>query len=365
MIRFLDLHKINARHRDALLRKFSDVLDKSWFILGDEVKRFESDFAAFCGTGYCIGTGNGLDALVLIFKAYIQMGKLRAGDEILVPANTFIASMLAVEQAGLRTVLAEPDELTFNLDPKSVRSKITPKTKAILAVHLYGRLADMEALSDIASEYDLLLIEDAAQAHGASRNGTKAGNFGHAAAFSFYPSKNLGALGDAGAVTTNDDELAAAIFKLRNYGSETKYVHDTIGVNSRLDEIQAAFLNVRLGFLDEENAVRRDIARRYVSEISNPKITLPQYDGDDPHVFHLFVIRTADRASLANYLSTKGIETQIHYPIPAHKQNAFPNWNYLSFPVTEKLSDDVLSLPMSPVMTQDEVSRVIAALNAW
>jgi len=365
MIKFLDLQKINARHHDVFVSKFEEALQKGWFILGDEVRRFESEYARFCGTSHCIGVGNGLDALVLIFKSYIELGKLRAGDEVIVPANTFIASMLAIEQSGLECVLVEPNLSDYNLDPDIIESKITAKTKAILAVHLYGNLARMEAISEIANRHDLLLIEDAAQAHGAIRNGKKAGGFGHAAAFSFYPAKNLGALGDAGAVTTNDLELAKTVRRIHNYGSEKKYNHISKGVNSRLDEIQAAFLNVKLPHLDSENQVRQKIAMRYVSEITNPKITLPFYKGLADHVFHLFVIRCDGREKLQAYLLENEIETQIHYPIAAHKQPAFKDWNSRSFPITEKIHEHVLSLPISPVMTEHEVSRVIAALNAW
>ncbi|MBD3582670.1 DegT/DnrJ/EryC1/StrS family aminotransferase [Flavobacterium selenitireducens] len=365
MIRFLDLQKINAGYEQALRQKFDETLQKGWFILGDEVKRFESGFAAYCGTRYCIGTGTGLDALVLIFKAYIELGKLKPGDEVIVPANTFIASMLAIEQAGLKSVLVEPDLTSYNLDPTLVPAKITAKTKAILAVHLYGKLAPMHALRDIAKKYDLLLIEDAAQAHGAGFDGRKAGNFAHAAAFSFYPAKNLGALGDAGAVTTNDSELASAIFRMHNYGSEKKYVHVAKGVNSRLDEIQAAFLNIKLPNLDSDNQLRQKIASRYVSEIKNPKIALPIYKGSPDHVFHLFVIRSEEREALRAYLLDNGIETQIHYPIPPHKQSAFEEWNDIALPITEKIHAEVLSLPISPVMTDAEVTQVIEALNAW
>ncbi len=365
MIKFLDLQKINDRHRQDFQAKLDAILDKGWLILGDEVKRFESDFANYCGTRHCIGVGNGLDAIVLIFRAFIELGRLRPGDEIIVPANTFIASMLAIEQTGLKTVLVEPELDSFNLDPEAVEKKITPKTKAILAVHLYGQLADMEALAKIATANNLLLIGDAAQAQGASRNGHKAGSFGHASAFSFYPAKNLGALGDAGAITTNDDILAEAISRLRNYGSDKKYVHNTKGVNSRLDEMQAAFLNVKLPFLDQDNQARQSIAKRYLSEINNPKIALPKYDLDASHVFHLFVIRTENREELQRYLLEKGIETQIHYPIAPHKQKAFAEWNALSLPITEKIHAEVLSLPISPVVENEQVSQVISALNAW
>lgn len=377
MIKFLDLHKVNLKYEEALQKKFKSFLDKGWYILGDHVKAFENEFAEYCGTKHCIGVGNGLDALVLIFKAAIQLGKLQKGDEVIVPANTYIASILAILQADLVPVLVEPDEQTFNIDPNATAKAITSKTKAILPVHLYGRLADMEAIKKIATQHDLLVIEDAAQAHGAVSQCSvfsdqsqlaeklKAGNLSYAAGFSFYPGKNLGALGDAGAVTTNDDELAKIIFSLRNYGSETKYHNDFTGVNSRLDEIQAAFLSVKLPYLDTENVIRRAIAKRYLSEIKNDKIALPFYDGSENHVFHLFVIRTEKRDELQKYLAENGVQTQIHYPIAPHRQKALSQFHHLSFPITEKMHEEVLSLPISPVLTEDEVSFVIKILNQF
>lgn len=379
MIKFLDLHKINLPYQTAFHDKMQQVLDKGWFILGDEVKTFENNFAAYCGSNHCIGVGNGLDALVLIFKGYIQLGKLKKGDEVIVPANTYIASILAILQADLVPVLVEPKLETYNINPDLIQAKISAKTKAILAVHLYGQLAEMEAINAIVKQHSLLVIEDAAQAHGAMLRQaqqdtiTKAGNLSDAAAFSFYPGKNLGALGDAGAITTNDDALAKVIFALRNYGSEQKYHNEYIGVNSRLDELQAAFLNVKLPNLDSENEIRKTIAKRYLSEITNEKITLPQVSLRDSkqsnHVFHLFVVRTLERDALQAYLKQNNIETVIHYPIPPHQQKAFASdtsgWNSLSFPITEKIHQEVLSLPISPVMTKDEVDYVIAVLNRY
>lgn len=366
MIKFLDLQKINAPYQEQFQDKMKLVLDKGWFILGDEVKAFERDYAQYCGTNYCIGVGNGLDALVLIFKAYMQLGKLQKGDEVIVPANTYIASILAVLQADLVPVLVEPELETYNLNPNLITAKITSKTKAVLAVHLYGQLAQMSAINTIANQHHLLVIEDAAQAHGAiSKAKLKAGNFSNAAAFSFYPGKNLGALGDAGAVATNDEALAKVIFSLRNYGSEKKYHNEYIGINSRLDELQAAFLNVKLPNLDFENDRRKAIAKRYLSEIKNNKIVLPSWDLSDNHVFHLFVIRTENRLELQDYLLKNTIETMIHYPIPPHQQKALASWNALSFPITEKIHKEVLSLPMSPVMTEEEVSFVIQILNNY
>ena len=369
MIKFLDLQKINQQYEEQFQQKMKLVLDKGWFILGDEVRTFESNFAEYCGSNHCIGVGNGLDALVLIFKGYIQLGKLQKGDEVIVPANTYIASILAVLQADLVPVLVEPKLDTYNINPDLIQHKIASKTKAILAVHLYGQLAEMEAINAIAKQNNLLVIEDAAQSHGAVSNHKKAGNLSDAAAFSFYPGKNLGALGDAGAITTNDDALAKVLFALRNYGSEQKYHNDYIGINSRLDELQAAFLNVKLPHLESENEIRHSIAKRYLSEIKNEKIILPNVSLRDSkqsnHVFHLFVVRTAERDKLQTYLKQNNIETVIHYPIPPHQQKAFVAWNSLSFPITEKIHQEVLSLPISPVMTKDEVDYIIAVLNQY
>ncbi|AWG25708.1 DegT/DnrJ/EryC1/StrS family aminotransferase [Flavobacterium kingsejongi] len=366
MIPFLDLKKINQRYHIAFQDKMVQFLDKGWYILGDEVQQFEKSFAAYCGTEYCVGVGNGLDALTLIFKAYIELGKLQEGDAVLVPANTFIASVLAILHAGLVPELAEPDLNSYNLDLNSIQKSRTSKTKAILAVHLYGQLAPMEEIMEYASKEGLLVIEDAAQAHGAmNAEGMKAGNLGHAAAFSFYPGKNLGALGDAGGVTTNDKALATMIASLRNYGSEQKYQNNHIGYNSRLDEIQAAFLNVKLPDLDADNVIRRKIAAQYLDNITNQKIIMPQYDGSRNHVFYVFVIRTANREALQHYLANNGIQTLIHYPVAPHKQQALPAMNGLSFPVTERIHEEVLSIPISPVMTDKEVESVIKALNQW
>jgi dTDP-4-amino-4,6-dideoxygalactose transaminase len=375
MIKFLDLKKINEPYQEQFQEQLKVFLDKGWYILGTEVKTFEENFANFCGTKYCIGVGNGLDALVLILKAYIQLGKLQKGDEIIVPANTYIASILAIKEADLVPVLVEPRLETYNLNPELIQEKITSKTKAILAVHLYGQVAEMELINKIAKQNILLVIEDAAQAHGATLEAgswkleeSKVGSLGDAAGFSFYPSKNLGALGDAGAITTNDDALAKVLFAIRNYGSEKKYHNDFIGVNSRLDELQATFLSIKLPNLDAENEVRRRIAKRYLTEIKNTKIILPSLsfrDFEESHVFHLFVIRTQTRYELQEYLLQNDIETMIHYPIAPHKQRAFSEWNLLSFPITEKIHNEVLSLPMSPVMTTDEVTKVIEKLNQW
>lgn len=365
MIKFLDLQKINAPYQEAFQQKLDQVLEKGWFILGEEVKTFEHDFAVYCGTKYCIGVANGLDALTLILKGYVQLGKLHKSDEVIVPSNTYIATILAIIQADLIPILVEPKAATFTIDAKRIPQHITPKTKAILAVHLYGQLATMHDINTIAKQHNLLVIEDAAQAHGAYMSNGKAGNLSDAAGFSFYPGKNLGALGDAGAITTNDESLAKVLYAIRNYGSEQKYHNERIGVNSRLDELQAAFLNVKLPNLDTENKLRKNIAKRYLSEIQNDKIQLPYWDGSGNHVFHLFVIRTANRDHLQAYLKENNIETLIHYPIPPHQQKAFKEWNNLSFPIAEAIHNEVLSLPISPVMTEAETDRVIQIVNQY
>ena len=366
MIKFHDLQQINERYEPAFLEKLKEISSKGWYILGDEVKAFEHDFAKYCGTKYCIGVGNGLDALVLIFRAYIELGQLSKGDEVIVPANTYIASILAILEAGLVPVLVEPDIDTYNISSDLIIANLSLKTKAILAVHLYGQLVNMDSINRLAKQHNLLVIEDAAQAHGAKdTQGFKAGNLSDAAGFSFYPAKNLGALGDAGAVTTNNADLAKMIFSLRNYGSEQKYYNDHIGYNSRLDELQAGFLNVKLPHLDNDNQKRKVIANHYLASINNPKIILPTYNGGEHHVFHLFVIRTENREALQQYLLDFGIQTMIHYPIPPHKQKALLEWNNSSFPITEKIHREVLSLPISPIMTISEAEEVVKIINEF
>ena len=366
MIKFLDLHKINKPYEVEFQQKFRQFLDKGWYILGDNVKQFESEFANYCGTKHCIGVANGLDALILIFRAYKELGKLQKGDEVIVPANTYIASIIAVLQNDLVPVLVEPNIETYNINPNEIEKHITPKTKAILPVHLYGQLCDMQRINEIAKKYNLLVIEDSAQAHGAKREIVrKAGNLSDVSGFSFYPGKNLGALGDAGAITTNDDELAKTIFSLRNYGSQKKYENEFVGLNSRLDEIQAGFLSIRLKDLDKQNQKRREVAKRYLSEIKNEKINLPFYDGSENHVFHLFVIRTENRENLQQYLLKNNIETLIHYPIAPHKQQAMNDFSHLSFPITEKIHNEVLSIPISPILTDEEVTYIINILNNY
>jgi dTDP-4-amino-4,6-dideoxygalactose transaminase len=366
VIKFLDLYQINQRHKENLLIAFERVLDSGWYIMGQELKAFEKDFANYCGVKNAIGVANGLDALILIIRAYKELGVFKDGDEIIVPANTYIASILAISANKLTPVLVEPDLATYNIDPNLISEKITDKTVAILPVHLYGQLCDMDAINKIAETHSLKVIEDCAQSHGATDSkGEKAGNLGNAAGFSFYPGKNLGALGDGGAVTTNDDQLAETIRALLNYGSHIKYQNKFKGINSRLDELQAALLGVKLKNLDEETEIKRAVAKRYISEIKNPKITLPKVEVDSTHVWHLFVIRTNDRVGLQKYLTINGVQTVIHYPIPPHKQDAYKEFDKLNLPISEKIHEEVLSLPLSPVLLDEEVESVIALINKW
>ena len=366
MIPFIDIHAINARFEKSFKNQFQDFLDSGYYVLGNQVSAFESRFADYCETQYCIGVGNGLDALRLILEGYKVLDKLKPGDEVIVASNTYIATIIAIKQAGLKPVLVEVENQTFNFDISALKQAISPSTKAIMPVHLYGQIAPMEAIYSISKSHDLLIIEDAAQAHGATHtNGKRAGNLGHAAGFSFYPTKNLGALGDAGAVTTSDASLATAIKKLRNYGSSSKYVNEFLGVNSRLDEIQASFLSVKLPVLDSDNSERRDIARAYIKGIANPKVVLPACDGSKNHVFHLFVVQVATRDHFQDYLKNKGIGTLIHYQIPPHHQQALKEFATLQFPVSEKIHQQVISLPMSPVMTQAQIEKVINVVNAY
>lgn len=365
MISFLDLKSLNAQYANELKEACSRVIDSGWYISGNELSTFEKNFAEYCGVKHCIGVANGLDALILTFRAWKELGKLKDGDEVIVPANTYIASVLAITENKLVPIFVEPDPLTYNLDPALIRKVITSKTKAILPVHLYGQLADMAEIMKIAKEFGLLVLEDSAQAHGAMVNGKKAGNWGDASGFSFYPGKNLGALGDAGAITTNDDQLAEALSALRNYGSHEKYKNLFKGVNSRLDEIQAAMLSVKLKYLDHQTELRRNIVSKYLEGISNSHIELPSLSNPAQHVWHLFVVRCASRKKLQDHLSNLGIQTLVHYPIPPHKQAAYVEFNYLSFPLTETIHDEVLSLPLSPIMTDSEIKQVIKGLNSF
>lgn len=365
MIPFLDLQAINQIGREELIKACARVIDSGWYIGGNELARFEGAFADYCGSKHCIGVANGLDALILTLRAWKELGKLKEGDEVIVPANTYIASILAVTENRLVPVLVEPDEASFNLCPEKVQAAVTPKTRAILSVHLYGQLADMPALHEIAERHNLLVLEDAAQAHGASIGGRKAGNWGHASGFSFYPGKNLGALGDAGAITTSDDELAQILRALRNYGSHEKYKNLFQGVNSRLDEIQAAMLSVKLSLLDQQTAQRRQIAALYLKGINNAAIQLPHCPNSEQHVWHLFVVRSQQRDALQAHLASHGVQTLIHYPIPPHQQKAYADWSARSYPLTEAIHQQALSLPMGPTMTVEDAQTVITACNQW
>lgn len=364
-VKFLDIQKITRSHYNEYNEAIKRVMNSGWFILGKEIENFEKQFADYCGVPFCIGVGNGLDALILILRAYKEMRKLNEGDEVIVPGNTYIATILAITEAGLKPILVEPSIDSFNLDERLIGKSITKKTRVILPVHLYGQAVPMDQIRHIADKSGILVIEDAAQAHGAIYHGKKTGNLGEAAGFSFYPGKNLGALGDAGAVTTKDKRLAELINSLRNYGSEKKYINNYKGINSRLDEIQAAILSVKLRYLDEDNQRRRQIANAYLAKIHHPAITLPSFESEESHVWHLFVIRTPERDKLQQYLFSKGIQTLIHYPVPPHKQKAYREFNNIVLPITEKIHQEVLSLPISQVMTDIEVDYVCNMINSF
>ena len=365
MINFLDLKAINNQYQQELKDACARVIDSGWYIMGNELTQFETEFAAYCGTKHAIGVANGLDALILTLRAWKELGKLQAGDEVIVQANTYIASVLAITENDLMPVLVEPNPASYNLDPATLAAAIGPKTKAILPVHLYGQLCPMPEIMAIAKQHNLLVLEDCAQAHGAEINGQRAGNWGDAAGFSFYPGKNLGALGDAGAITTNDDELAQTLKALRNYGSHKKYENLYQGVNSRLDEIQAAMLRVKLPYLEAETIRRQKISQAYRSGITNPLVTLPHTIDELAHVWHLFVVRCGKREKLQAYLAEQGIQTLIHYPVAPHKQQAYSQWNTISLPLTEEIHQQVLSLPLDPTMSEAAVAQVIAAVNGF
>lgn len=370
MIKFLDLKKNNELYRDELVEACTRVIDSGWYISGNEVAQFETEFAAYCGTQQCVGVANGLDALILTLRAWKILGKIQDGDEVIVPANTYIASILAITENNLTPILVEPDRNTYNLSAQNLEKHLSQRTRVILGVHLYGQLCDIRSITEFAAKHGLLVLEDSAQAHGAQINCRKAGSWGNASAFSFYPGKNLGAMGDAGAITTDDEELADTIRALGNYGSKIKYHNTYKGVNSRLDELQAAILRVKLKYLEGDISARRGIAERYLNEIKNDFIELPlidQYPASmcGSHVWHLFVVRSADRAALQQHFLEREVQTLIHYPIPPHKQNAYAEWNHMEFPVTEAIHREVLSLPISPVMTATEVSLVIEACNEF
>lgn len=366
MIKFLDLQKINLAHQQEIEKKLLQVFRSGWYLLGNEVKNFETNLATYIGSPNAIGVANGLDALRLIFRAYLELGQLKVGDEVIVPANTYIASILAITDNRLKPVFAEPEIGNYNLDISKVEALITAKTKAIMVIHLYGQVCWSEELEALAKKHNLKIIEDNAQSIGAEWNGIKTGNLGDAAGFSFYPGKNLGALGDAGAVTCKDLLLAKTIRTVANYGSKEKYVNEFQGLNSRVDEIQAAVLDIKLKYIDAENDRRREIGEKYSAEITNPKIILPTLPTHPKeHVWHLFVIRTEKRDELQKYLLENGVQTLIHYPIPPHKQKAYKYYNHLSFPITEKIHNEVLSLPISPVLSDEEVQKVISVLNQF
>lgn len=365
MIPFLNLKEINNKYRKEFISEFESFLDSGWYILGERLKQFENNFSKYCETKYCVGVANGLDALILILRGYKILGKLRAGDEIIVPANTYIASILAITENDLIPILVEPDADTYTISVENIKSKITNKTKAILPVHLYGQLCEMNEIETIAKEHNLLIIEDSAQSHGAKLNGKKSGNLGNASGFSFYPGKNLGALGDAGAITTNDEELAKILYVLRNYGSQKKYYNELQGVNSRLDEIQAGFLNIKLKYLDEEITIRRKIANKYLNGIVNDKLKLPIVKNQESHVWHLFVVSVKNRENFQFYMTEMGIQTMIHYPVPPHKQLAYKELENLNLPVTEQIHNNVISLPMDFTLTENQVDYIINTCNKY
>ncbi len=370
MIPFLDLKSVNQTYNKELKEACSRVIDSGWYIGGQELLEFEKKFSNYCGTKYCIGVANGLDALILVLKVWKLMGLLKDGDEVIVPANTYIASILAISENNLTPILVEPELATYNLCPANVVKAVTNKTKVILPVHLYGQISNMPEIMVIAKKYNLLVLEDSAQSHGASVQNIKAGNWADASGFSFYPGKNLGALGDAGAITTNNEELNQNLRALRNYGSHEKYKNIYKGMNSRLDEIQAAMLTVKLKYLDSETARRKQIAQMYLSGIKNPNIHLPLPESTkatelNSHVWHLFVIRTNQRDLLQKYLEKNNVQTLIHYPTPPHKQQAYAEWNDRSYPITEKIHNETLSLPIGPTMSDEHVQIVIELLNGF
>ncbi|MBE0491143.1 MAG: DegT/DnrJ/EryC1/StrS family aminotransferase [Sulfurospirillum sp.] len=365
MIPFLDLKGLNAQYRAELIEACTRVIDSGWYIQGNECREFDKEFAQYCGTKYAIGVANGLDALILILRAYKELGIMNGGDEVIVPSNTYIASILAISQNNLVPVLVEPDINTYLIDPSKIEEKITSKTKAIMPVHLYGQTCEMDAINAIAKKHKLKVIEDSAQSHGAHFGDKRSGNLGDASGFSFYPGKNLGALGDGGAVTTNDETLANTIKALGNYGSHKKYENLYKGINSRLDEMQAAMLRVKLRYLDNEVEKRREITNYYLQNIKNENIILPTVRSEDNHVWHLFVIRVKNRDELQNYLHVNGIQTLIHYPIPSHKQKAYTEWNDENYPISEQIHNEVLSLPISGVQSLEDTMKIVEIVNGF
>lgn len=362
---FLSLKEVTDLHSKEINEAVSRVVNSGWYLQGAENEKFEADFANYIGTKYCVGVANGLDALIWILRAYIELGRLHKGDEVLVPANTYIATILAISENGLVPVLVEPKLETLEIDDDLLESKITPRTKAVMIVHLYGRCACTNKIEEICKKYNLYLFEDNAQAHGCRFNGKRTGSLGNAAAHSFYPGKNLGALGDAGAVTTDDEEVAKCIRALANYGSSKKYVFDYIGRNSRLDEIQAAVLDAKLKYLEQDNEHRKHVAKIYIGGIKNPKIFVPETKDFSANAFHLFPVLCEKRDELQQYLKEKNIGTVIHYPIPPHKQKCYKEWNGMSLPVTEKIAVQELSLPIGPAITDEQVQYVVDCVNEW
>lgn len=367
VVNFLDLKTINLKYKEEFIKATRRIIDSGWYIGGKEVAKFEEDFSKYCGTDFCLGTGNGYDALLLIFKGYLELGILKEGDEIIVPSNSFIASALAISACNLKPIFIDPSPINYNIDLENIKRKISSKTKGILVVHLYGRIAELEEICDFAKQNELLLIEDSAQAHGAELNGRKAGNWGSASAFSFYPGKNLGAIGDAGAVTTSDELLYETIKKIANYGSAIKYKHEYVGVNTRLDPLQAAYLSIKLRHLDEDILKRQKIANKYNRFIDNNNIIITERDiaFSNKHVYHLYVIQSNKRNELKSFLENNGIETLIHYPTPIHKQKAYLSFSDLELPIAESLSNQILSIPIHQEMSKEHVSKVISSINSF
>ena len=365
MIKFLDLKGITDLYADEIKLAINSVVDSGWYLQGNANKQFESDYAQYIGTNYCVGVANGLDALIWIYRAYIEMGVMQPGDEVLVPANTYIASILAITENGLKPVLVEPNIETLEMDDRLIEQAITPRTKSILIVHLYGRCAYTEKIGELCRKYNLKLVEDNAQAHGCKYRGKRTGSIGDAAGHSFYPGKNLGAFGDGGAVTTNDEKLATCVRTLANYGSQKKYVFQYCGRNSRLDEIQAAILDVKLRHLDEDNSRRQHVAKYYYEHINNPLITMPTRLSDENNVYHIFPVLCPERDRLQQYLTENGIQTLIHYPIPPHKQECYKEWNTMNLPVTEQIHQQELSIPISQILSDDDIQQITSILNSF
>jgi dTDP-4-amino-4,6-dideoxygalactose transaminase len=366
MISFLNINKINREYKQIFNQTLNNLIDSGWFILGNGVKQFEKDFSEYCGTRYCLGVASGLDALNLILKALIILKKINEGDEVIVPSNTYIATVLAITQNNLKPVFVEPDYETYNIDPNKIKDKLSSRTKIILCVHLYGRLCDMKQINSIAKQNDILVIEDSAQSHGAKdQSGSRSGSFGIAAGFSFYPGKNLGCLGDGGAITTSSKDLYDIILYLRNYGSKTKYYNEYLGINSRLDEIQALFLSIKLKNLDRDNQRRIQIAERYLNEINNSKIILPKNHNNEDHVWHLFTLRNENRDDLMDYLNKNKVGSMIHYPVPPHKQKAYSEFSNLYLPISENIHKTTLSIPMDPTLDESSVDTIIKILNKY